>query len=392
MLNSLRQRSVTLEWISPAPVAGKKSALLIPVYNESSHCDMMDRLSYFDDVAAGLKKDVDVIIIDDGSTDDSLKKMKAFLADHPGGLYIASITPNANKVGALFLTILSISHEFIILSDFDTDIVGIKDMEDISISLREDDSLMGCYFRMLPYEGAGRIFRFQQLEYSLIRTLYKFHHKEQSVPVMPGAGSCYKREVLIAIYQEHSGFRSGEDREATLIGMKLGYKTIYKESILTLTRPPLSFRSLIKQRVRWNLGYLETFAKERKYYFSQISRFTRVGVRTLLDIVITFFLLSVLPLIIMTSLISFQFFLISAIGIYLITIIWCINLLFIGPEEVSGLERGKIFSILTFPFMKMSVEYLAWMGAVREFSRKQTTSRIARNARKPESGNTIYPN
>lgn len=373
MLETLKQRSVKLEWLSSCPKGDKKNALLIPVYNESSNCDLHKRLMYFKEMATEFKDELDVIIINDGSTDDSLERIASFNNIDPNVLFVASIYPNANKVGALFLTVLSITHEFILLSDFDTDIVGMEDMKDTIDLLKNDKMLMGCYFRMLPFEGYGTIFRFQQLEYSLIRSLYKFHQREQSVPVMPGAGCCYKREVLISIYREHSGLRSGEDREATLIGLKLGYRTIYRGNVLTLTRPPLTFRSLVRQRIRWNLGYLETFSKERKYYFSQISTFTRVGMRVLMDIIINLSILSILPAIAVGAIINFQLVMFLSLAIYTGIICWCVNLLYQSPEEISGLGKGKVTSILLFPFLKITVEYFAWMGAILQFFKKQAS-------------------
>jgi cellulose synthase/poly-beta-1,6-N-acetylglucosamine synthase-like glycosyltransferase len=162
---------------------------------------------------------------------------------------------------------MEISHEFVILSDFDTDLVGLKEVIDEICNHQNDVYRMGYYFRMIPFEGSGAIFLFQQLEYCFARVFYKFHNHEKSVPVMPGAGSCFKREILNSIFEVHSGLRNGEDRESTLIGIRLGYSVSYLETVLALTRPPLTYKKLVSQRIRWNLGYLETLLFERKYYF-----------------------------------------------------------------------------------------------------------------------------
>jgi hypothetical protein len=115
-------------------------------------------------------------------------------------------------VGALYKTILNVGHPYIILSDFDTDIEGIEELLVNAVNLKAEPDLVGCYFKMVPFEGTGIVFAFQQLEYALQRSIYSFHKDEGSVRVMPGAASCYKRKVLLSIYLEHSGLRNGKDR------------------------------------------------------------------------------------------------------------------------------------------------------------------------------------
>lgn len=371
MIEELNRHSVKLDWIGAAPNSGKKFAMLIPQYNEALNCNLEERLLYFKKVAKENENIMDVIIIDDGSTDDSLDKIKQFTEEHPGSFFVASVFPNANKIGALFMTTLKIKHDFVVLSDFDTDISGLTKEFDSLKEQYKDDNLMGSYFRMLPYEGQGIIFLWQQLEYALARSLYKFHQKEKSVPVMPGAGSCYKREILNTIYYEHSGLRNGEDREASVVGLKLGYKVIYSNKILALTRPPLCFKNLVKQRIRWNLGYLETFFKEKKYYFSQMIGASRIGISTLMDFVfIAFIVLLPLTILFFTIMDIYLLFYFLAV-LYIINVAWCVNLLLLSPNESVEFKEKRLSCILVYPLIKLSLECLAWIGAIMTFIRKK---------------------
>lgn len=371
MIKTLKQKSAKLEWVNGCPEANNETALLIPLYNESSNCDFLSRLCYFEEMAVQFRDTMDVIIINDGSTDDSLALIKDFVDNNTCNFYAVSVTPNTNKVGAIFLTVLSITHDLIVLSDFDTDIVGLEDMFEVTTMLQNEKGLMGCYFRMLPYEGHGFIFRFQQFEYSLIRSLYRFHKKEGSVPVMPGAGSCYKRDVLVAIYRAHSGFRSGEDREATLLGLKMGYRTIYRENVLTLTRPPLSFSLLVKQRIRWNLGYVETFYKEKEYYGKQIMRMSRVGIRTLYDMFLFGFIISLPLLFILAALIHIWMLAGFIAFIYISCILWSVYMIIFCRKETGDVKERSLATVLAYPVLKTVIEYLAWTGALLRFFRNK---------------------
>jgi cellulose synthase/poly-beta-1,6-N-acetylglucosamine synthase-like glycosyltransferase len=296
-----------------------------------------------------------------------LKKITSFLEKNNYCFYLAAVSPNTNKVGALFIVTLAILNEIILLTDFDTDIVGLDKLSSGDNLLNWDQTLMGCYFRMLPHGGRGNLFLYQQVEYTMARNMYQLHKKEGSVTVMPGAGSCYRRIVLTEIYHQHSGLRNGEDREATLIGQRLGYKAFYLDDVFSLTRPPLSFRALVKQRIRWNLGYLETFHKEQHYYLKQIRRFSRIGIRTLADICnVTF--IALLPFLALAFAIThFYFSLLLCLGLYLITVIWCLNILSIRSAESREFKSTFWIGVLVFPVFKISVECCAWSRAIVRF-------------------------
>lgn len=370
----INNANTSFNWIGNKPKHEKQIAMLIPQYNEYSQFNMENRLDYFNSLAKKFKSSLDVIIIDDGSTDKSLEAMKSFVDREESFLYIASVYPNANKVGALYLTTLNIHHDFVITSDFDTDIDELKHFFQYLPKLKQDPLLMGGYFRMLPFEGSGSIFLFQQIEYSFLRGLYKFHAKELSVRVMPGAGSCYKREILIALFNEHSGCRNGEDRETTILGIKNGYRTFYMQDVLALTRPPLTFKKLLKQRIRWNLGYLETFAKEKKYYINQIFKFTRVGIITLSDILFVIYLLLSPILIVSSFIFSLNIFIILCTVILVGSLLWSFNLALISGTEYKELNRNLFKACIIFPFFKLIIECSAWIMAIYSYYKTRNSS------------------
>jgi cellulose synthase/poly-beta-1,6-N-acetylglucosamine synthase-like glycosyltransferase len=372
----------TLKWIGASPPSGSgRTALLIPQYNESNRTNMHQRLAYFEEVAVSCKTFLDVIIIDDGSTDSSFALIGKFKKNYSSAFYLASVQPNAKKVGALYLATCAIDHDCVILSDFDTDLIHIDRIPEMLSKLNSQDHLMGCYFRMLPNYGSGIVFRFQKFEYSLARSLYKLVEGEGTVPVMPGAGSCYKRDVLLNIYKHHSGNWSGEDRETTLLGLKFGYKTFYRRDIIALTRPPQGFENLVRQRVRWNLGYLETFYKEKKYYCSQIWQGTGIGVRTLIDI-FNIILVMIVPL-----LIIFAFFvgplapMWIAGATYLVYIFWGIGLVSIAPKETAELNTWRPLLILTYPPIKICLDFCAWGLAILKFVRSLSAGSLLKKKR-----------
>ena len=372
MEQNLIRRNTNLHWIGQEPNNKNNVALIIPQYNEGASTNFEKRLEYFYRIATQFSDMLDVIIVDDGSTDDSLERIVDYYRRMPNCFFLSTVQPNANKVGALYLAIRSIRYRYVIMTDFDTDLVGLSEIPKITELLDADPNLMGCYFRMLPFEGSGMAFLFQQLEYSLARSLYKLHMSEQTIPVMPGAGSCYKREILVSIFASHSGLRSGEDRESTIIGQKLGFKAIYAQNIASLTRPPLSFKALLKQRRRWNLGYLETINKERGYYYHQITKMNLIGIRTLIDALLVILSLLFPFAILIVSTYDWQVVTALVAICYSIAVGWCLTLINLSTKESIEFKDKRLFSILYYPLYKFLVDLTAWSTAIFDFIRKKT--------------------
>jgi cellulose synthase/poly-beta-1,6-N-acetylglucosamine synthase-like glycosyltransferase len=309
--------------------------------------------------------------------------MKEFITTEKHSFYLASTWPNGQKVGALNAVAAAINHEYVILSDFDTDLRYLDRLGSSLQVLDNDPEMIGCYFKMIPYEGQGKVFLFQQLEYSFARMYYKFHDSEQSVPVMPGAGSCFKRELLLKVYSQHSGLRNGEDREATIIGLNLGYKTLYARGVLALTRPPLTFRNLLTQRKRWYCGYIETVHKEWAFYWNMISKGKRIGLRTLQDgIGVLILLLLPLELAIlgwaMPRLLAG-----IALGSYLLSVGYYLSMYAANPDERTEFKPGASRIIALYPLFWLSISFVAWWKAVRGFrtilrKRTQTPATLIR--------------
>ncbi|HEY9262166.1 condensation domain-containing protein [Chitinophaga sp.] len=367
MIETIDAQNLKVRWVGMPPTGKKKIALLIPQFNEQKNFELENRLRYFQRLALEYRDIMDVILIDDGSTDDSPNTINAFCEANPGCFYFAAVRPNAQKVGALYLVSLVIQHQYVILSDFDTDLVNLQALEQYLDHADEDDTVMGYYFRMIPFDGEGEPFLFQQLEYSFARTYYKFHKKDHSVPVMPGAGSCFKRDKLLQVYAMHSGHRNGEDREATAIGLKLGFKTIYTPDIMALTRPPQTFNALLIQRKRWYLGYVEAVYKERRFYTQALLKGRSIGWRTLQD-ALGVSLLLLLPLEIALLFLAGWKVAAGIIGAtYLTSVLYYTGLFFGDAGERKEIKQKHTTLLMLYPLFWLGLSFLAWWRAFLAF-------------------------
>ncbi|MET0464667.1 MAG: glycosyltransferase family 2 protein [Chitinophagaceae bacterium] len=362
-----RQRQFSLQWIGAAPAGQARAAMLIPQYNESSKSCIIERLRYFNELAGRFIGKIDVVMIDDGSTDNSLYEITRYATEENAKFFVASVSPNGNKVGALAVVTQAVSHEYVMLSDLDTDIEGLDHLLAELDLMTLDDDVMGCYFRMLPFNGTGPIFMFQQMEYCIARCFYRFHRKDRSVSVMPGAGCCFKRKVLEQVYWSHTGLRNGEDREATMIGLMNGYKVDYASKVIALTRPPLTFKNLCVQRIRWYLGYIETLFLQKGFNTLSFASHSSLKTKFIIDFLLVLFVLCFPVLSIIIGLWNPLFLLFFFGIIYLTSITWCICLLLLSPEEPRNSRMNVPVSVLLFPPIKLAIDFMGWTGAFRKF-------------------------
>ncbi len=141
--------------------------------------------------------------------------------------------------------------------------------------------------------------------------------------------------------------------------------------MLTLTcRPPLTLKALIKQRVRWNLGYIETIDKEYKYYWEQIKAMSPIGVVSVLDILLVLLNISLPLVFVFTEFSSINALLVLLAGMYLIGIISCTYVIMKSPKEFIEIRKNLVFSVLIYPMFKVWIGYFPWVRAIQVFIKK----------------------
>jgi len=247
----------------------KRTAIIVPEFNECSRGNLEGRLNYFDHLASSYQDLIDVIIVDDASTDGSKKFIQEYVAQNKPQFKVHFMEKNGQKVGALKEGVENCSADIdtILLTDFDSTIPdeSMKDFQEMVDMLHSEDRA-GMALRVDTSNGDQSYLAFLQgLEYIIGRGFHYVAKKEGKTRCIAGAGGIWKRNVLERLFPEHSGRHNGDDMELTALAMKHGHRLDYHPfSIKTIA--PTKFRELIKQRIRWELGALETIDKERKFY------------------------------------------------------------------------------------------------------------------------------
>jgi poly-beta-1,6-N-acetyl-D-glucosamine synthase len=211
-----------------------------------------------------------IVVINDGSTDGTHEKVTGFMAyhkpeEHHGARLEYLNVSNGGKARAMNRGFLETDSEIIITIDADSVMDPsaianlVKRFSHPDVGAVAGNVIIGN--RRKPIEWM------QQMEY-----LYGFFFKRadslfNSVYIIGGAAAAYRREVL----QEMGGFDHSiitEDIEMSTRILSYGYKTRYAADAVVYTEGPSDFKGLCNQRLRWKYGRILTFIKYRKLFFS----------------------------------------------------------------------------------------------------------------------------
>lgn len=238
----------------PVPTRFPLVTFLIPAYNEEKNIE--NTINAIKNVDYPKKE---IIVINDGSTDNTLNIIKKIR-----GIKILS-KKNSGKANSLNQGIKIAKGELIAVTDADS--YPAPDALRKMVGYFEDENVGAVTSRVLVKNKKNFIEKFQGIDYAIIAWGRKTLDYVNSVYVTNGPLSIYRTKILKKI----GGFdpkNITEDIEVTWHMLSKGYKTKMSYSAEVYTTAPSTLKRWISQRVRWNLGGLQTIYKYRKDVFS----------------------------------------------------------------------------------------------------------------------------
>ncbi len=174
---------------------------------------------------------------------------------------------NQGKAAALNAGIDNAKGDIIVFTDSDSRLSPS--------SLRQ---LVGWFARPTVGAVAGRVVlsahrtwlaRWQSIEYLFGQQVQKLAQagSGSSITVCPGPVCAFRRDALIGL----GGVKARtlvEDFDLTLEAVSAGWEVIYEPRAQAWTRAPDTLRELLRQRVRWSRGTLQTLREHRRLILS----------------------------------------------------------------------------------------------------------------------------
>ncbi|HJZ19160.1 MAG TPA: glycosyltransferase family 2 protein [Candidatus Nanoarchaeia archaeon] len=228
-------------------------SFLVPAYNEEGNLENTVKAIIDIDYPENKKE---IIIINDGSKDSTLKIAKKLEKKHSNIIVLDK--KNSGKADSLNKGIEIAKGE--LLAVVDADSYPKRDALMKMIGHFDDNKTGAVTSRVLVKNKTNLLCRYQILDYSIIAWTRKLLDFVDSVYVTNGPLSVYRTDYVRKI----GGFdpkNVTEDIEITWHLLSKGYQTRMSYSAIVHTNVPTSLKEWIKQRVRWNLGGIQTLVK-----------------------------------------------------------------------------------------------------------------------------------
>ena len=224
-------------------------SIIVPAYNEqnkiSATLRSLSALQY-------PKDKLEIIVVDDGSEDNTYevaKKFKNVKVFHK---------ENGGKARALNFGLKRAKGE--IVACVDSDSHPQPDALLKAVPFFNDSSVAGVTTSIFSNKPKNLLETLQWLEYSMIVWSRKLLEFLDAVYVTPGPLSLYKKNILTKV----GGFDAKnmtEDIEIAWRLMSKGYKIKMATEAKTYTDIPSKLKAWWKQRIRWNIGGMQTVMK-----------------------------------------------------------------------------------------------------------------------------------
>jgi hyaluronan synthase len=256
----------TLFWLRYrpfAPVGAEEAPFLtvvIPAYNEGA----MVAVAIASVAAADYPRDrLQIVAVDDGSTDDTWRHMCRVAARFPGLVETVRLDANQGKRAALAEGFRRARGEIVVTVDSDSEIER-GTLAAIAGPFR--DARVGAVAGKVAVHNrrAGLIPRMLHvrfvLSFDFLRSAQSFF---RTVYCCPGALAAYRMSVVREVLPEWERQQFlgvpctyGEDRAMTNCILAAGYDTVYQRSAVVHTIVPETYARLCKMYLRWDRSYI----------------------------------------------------------------------------------------------------------------------------------------
>jgi cellulose synthase/poly-beta-1,6-N-acetylglucosamine synthase-like glycosyltransferase/peptidoglycan/xylan/chitin deacetylase (PgdA/CDA1 family)/spore germination protein YaaH len=258
-LSQWNRRTAKQREAPPPPDLHIPVSVIIPAYNEEKVIASTVSLILSSDY-----RDLDVIVVDDGSRDRTAEIVKSKFGAKPNVTLIS--VKNGGKAKALNIGLSRAKGEVVVALDADTEF----DRDTIARLVRwfVDPKVGAVAGNAKVGNRVNMITRWQALEYIVAQNLERRALAALgTLTVIPGAVGAWRRKAL----EERGGFPSdtlAEDQDLTIGLQRAGYTVRFDGTAIAWTEAPTSMRGLAKQRFRWAYGTLQCLWKYRDMTFN----------------------------------------------------------------------------------------------------------------------------
>jgi hyaluronan synthase len=208
------------------------------------------------------KEKIEVVIINDGSTDKTLFEIEKMKKIYPG-LTIINFEVNQGKRHAMAEGFKVANGEIIIQMDSDS-CLDKNSLRPLVRPFQDDDIGAVCAHADVLNANENLLTKMQQAYYFVsFRAMKAYESMLDTVLCCSGCCSAYRKSITMPLLDawRNETFLSkpvsfGDDRSLTIMILKAGYKTIYVSDAQAFTIAPNNMKQFAKQQIRWKKSWI----------------------------------------------------------------------------------------------------------------------------------------
>lgn len=253
-----------------------KVSVIVPAWNEA-----VGILGTVKTILASTYQNLEIVVINDGSTDSSDELMQQFLKKYKTDQshvtnkkeIIYKYKENGGKGRALNQGVILSTGDIII--SIDADCVLLPETVENFVKYFEDPNVMAAVGNVKIGNRHHLLGTLQYLEF-----LFSFYFKKadslfNTIYIIGGAAGAFRREVFteIGLYSHNN---ITEDIDLSVRIQSAGMKIVYAADAVVYTEGASSLDGLSKQRLRWKRGRFQTFSEHQHLFFSTKSHHNKL--------------------------------------------------------------------------------------------------------------------
>lgn len=339
--------------------------VIVPAHDEEQVI-----LRCLDSIFANKYRSLEVIVVDDGSTDATYSLVRKYKRRHDYDNLRLVHQANKGKASAINNGIKKAQSKLVMVLDSDSyldqralrQVANYFDdpavvMTAANIKIIDDGSILGLV---------------QKFEYLIAYRMKRAQSAFNIEYIIGGIGSTFRRDIAIEVGYYDTDTVT-EDIDFTMKILRRGNVTqrvVYAPTVLAYTESVMTFGQLIRQRFRWKFGRFQTFIKNWQMFFNPDRRYDR----RLTLFQLPFALYSEFMFIFEPLVLLYLIYIIVRFGdIYTLLTAYSVTTIYVGANifaEDSETLRTRLKLLLLVPlqyplfFILSAVEYVALVRSI----------------------------